>query len=310
MKKSLSAVLLLLLTATVSLLIAQTGDAPPPDKGIDWFQLMFEVGYIGGVFILLPLVIYTNKKEKLYIPTESSAQTLSSLTEEERNKRASQILEKIGEKLTPFQGENGEELITITKGSQARFMKRGLDYINKFLSPTDPDLQARIEEFRGVYEDRAKRAFTGSKWIIGCSVGVGLFMIYTAGFNTFIVIHFLGLAFYILSSRTTMYTIEKRMKYIGGGSGVISGIMSGLFLGDGTKYYVKHGNGPWKRDHQTEFEMGMIGLIIMIVIALFLGFLAVVLGVVNFFLNYSTSFLNPLKSDEKWYEDKFVTTTV
>jgi hypothetical protein len=306
MKKSFSVLMLLLLTAMVSLLLAQTTDTQPESGGgIDWFQLIVSVGYIGGVFVLLPLVLYTNQKSKLFDPQSGTVQTITSLTEEERNERALQILDRIGEKLTPFTGENGEELITITKGSQARFMKRGLDYINKFLSPSDPDLLARIEEFKGVYEDRAQRAFTGSKWIIGCSAGLGLFMLYMSGFSTFIVIHFLGLAFYIVSSRTTMYTIEKRLKLFGGGSGLIGGLMGGLFLGAGAKHYVKHGDGPWKRDYEGELQGGMIAFLIIFVVAMFLGFLAAALGVVNFFLNYSTSFLNPLKKDEQWYQENF-----
>ena len=309
MKKSLLIYAIMLLCLTAIMFGAQeTEKIASEGGGIDWFQLIVVTGYLLGVFVLLPLVIYTNLHEKLFNPTsddKSEIQILTGLSEEERNERASKILERIGEKLTPFKGENGEEMITITNGFQAKFMKRGLDYINKYLVPTDQELIDRVAEFTVVYEDRTKRAFTGSNWIIACSAGIGILMLVTAGFSTFIIIHILGLVFYILSSRTTFYGIEKRMKYFGGGAGLIGGIMGGLFLGAGAKQYVRYGSGPWKRDWEAEGQMAIIGLLIMFVVAMFLGFLAVVLGVLNFVINYSTSFLLPFKKEDKWYEDNF-----
>jgi len=283
-------------------------DSTSQSKGIDWVEVIFAGGYLVGVFILLPIVIYTNLKEKLFVSgpvNENEIISMENLSEEEKNSRAETILIKIEEKLTAVTADDGTEMVTITKGSQARFMKRGLDYINKVLNPTDEDVIARVKEFTAVYNDRTQRAFTGSYWIIACSAGVGALMLYTAGFSTFIVIHFLGLLFYILSSRTTFYGIEKRMKIFGGGSGIIGGIMTGLFIGDGAKYYVKHGNGPWKRDWETEGNMAIIGLLIFIFVALILGFLAAFLGVLNFVINYSTSFILPFKNEVKWYEEKF-----
>ncbi len=85
----------------------------------------------------------------------------------------------------------------------------GLDYINKYLLPTNTDIIERIKVFSDVYADRTRRAFTGSKWIIGCSAAVGVLFVWSGGITTFIFIHFLGLLFYILSSRTSFYTIEK-----------------------------------------------------------------------------------------------------
>ena len=196
-------------------------------------------------------------------------------------------------------------MITITKGSQARFMKRGLDYINKHLLPTDLGIQERIDEFTKVYKERTKRVFTGSYWIIACSVGVGLLMLFTGGISTFIFIHFLGLLFYVLSSRTTMYGIEKRMNYFGGGTGLIAGIMTSLFLGNGVKHYVREGSGPWKRDWEAEGQMALFGLVILFVVAMFLGFLAALLGVFNFVINYSRSYLLPYKNEKTWYAEHF-----
>ncbi len=308
MKKSSTFLFSILLLCGITL-FAQSADEANTGGGIDWFQVIITGGYLVGVFILLPIVIYTNMKEKIFDPAaegEAELPPLNGLNDDERNARAQEILDQIAAKMTPFTSDDGEELITITKGSQAKFTKRGLDYILKYLKPTDADIMDRVYELKGVYDDRARRAFTGSKWVIACSAGIGLLLWYSVGFSTFLVIHFLGLAFYILSSRTTFYGIEKRIKYFGGGAGLISGIMGGLFLGDGVKYYVKEGSGPWQRDWETEGNMAIIGLFFLFVAAMFLGFFAVVLGVVNFLINYSTNFIIPFKSDERWYEEKFV----
>jgi len=294
---------------TIPILAADTKTTPSSGGDIDWVQTIFAGSYLVGVFILLPLVVYTNIKEGLSHDedgVESSSVPISDISEEERNSRAIEILGRMDKKLTPFKSEEGKELLTITKGSQAKFVKYGLDYINNKLKPTDAEIIARVKEVEEVYEDRAQRAFTGSNWIIGCSIGVGVLVLLTAGISTFIFIHILGLIFYVLSSRTTMYGIEKRLKYFGSGGGMLGRILSGLFLGGGSKYYVKHGGGPWKRDYETEGQMAIFGLIIMLFVALILGFFATFLGVINFVINYSTSFLNPLQNEEKWYQSNFV----
>lgn len=308
LKTTLSTVFVILFT-TVLYSNDSTGTASSSGGGIDWFQVIITAGYLVGVFILLPIVIYTNHKTKLYSPAEDSnesTQKTEGLDEETKNQRASEILAAIENKLTAFTNEDGEEMITITKGKQAKFMKSGLDYINKNLKPTDPELISRVEEFAEIYKVRTKRIFTGSKWIIAASVGVGLLMLFTGGITSFIFIHALGLAFYILSSRTPMYALEKRrFRFAHLGSGMIGGIMSTLALGDGTKYYVSTNGGPYQRDWETEGSMGLIGLFLLLVVALFLGFIAAFLGVINFIFNYSNSFILPFKKPADWYEEKF-----
>lgn len=116
MKKSITFFILFFLTFSFVMLAAQTSGETTTDSGIDWVQVIFAGSYLIGVFVLLPIVIFTNMNEKIATPGNGD-KFLASLSEEERNKRASEILEKIGEKLTPFQSEEGEDLITITKGS-------------------------------------------------------------------------------------------------------------------------------------------------------------------------------------------------
>jgi len=307
MRKNVLQIVVLSLVSYLSI-YAQAETVEPASKGIDWFELIIVTGYLLGVFILLPIVIFTNLKEKLFTKTsenESEVQVVEGLSEDERNERAVLILEKIEDTLTPVQSEEGESLITITSGKQARFVKQGLDYINKQLLPSNPDVIARANEFAEVYNDRTKRAFTGSKWIIGCAAAVGILLFSTAGITTFLFIHFLGLLFYILSSRTTMYTLEKRMNLFGRSGGMVGSIMTGLFLGNGVKYYVTNSSGYRRRDWETEGQMAIIGLVILIVVAMILGFFAAFLGVINSLLNYSTSYIIPFKKDDKWFETNF-----
>ncbi|MFW5757666.1 MAG: hypothetical protein ACOCYO_03195 [Bacteroidota bacterium] len=276
--------------------------------GVDWFEILLLIGYLGGVFVLLPIVVYTNFNEHIFSPGDhpDKINIDNELTLDERNARSVEILERIEEKLTPVKGENDEDLITITKGGQAKFVKRGLDYIKKHLDPDDEQILARVQEFEQVYHDRVSRVFTGSYWIIACSIGVGLLTLFTAGINTFLIIHILGLVFYILSSRTTLYGVEKRMKWIGGiNSGMVAGIFAALFAGMGTSYYKKYSDGSREFDGESTLSnMGII-LLFIVIIALILGFFAVLLGVLNFIMNYSTSFLLPFKKEEQWYKDNF-----
>lgn len=307
MKKKSIFTLVFIFTCMVSF-AAEEPEKAASGGGIDWVQVIFAGSYLVAVFLLLPIVVYTNLKEGVFVPGEGDDEKIKpiqGLSEAERNERSREILEEIEQKLTPYENEEGEELITITKASQARFMKHGLDYINKRLAPADPVIIDRVHEFIEVYQDRAARVFTGSKWVLGCAVGVGVFVILVAGFTSFLIMHALGILFYYLSSRTTMYGLEKRMQYFGKGSGAISRIMSALFIGDGTKYYVRRGGGPWERDWETEGQMALISMVILFFAALILGFFAALLGVINFLMNYSRSYVLPFGSPDDWYERNF-----
>ncbi len=307
MKKQTIFTISLALAANV-LFAAEEPASASSGGGIDWVQVIFAGSYLLAVFLLLPIVVYTNLKEGVFVPGEDDDAQIKpkeNLSEAERNDRSREILEQIEQKLTPYTDENGEELITITKASQARFMKHGLDYINKRLVPTDPVIVDRAQEFIEVYQDRAARVFTGSKWVLGCAIGVGAMVVFFAGFTSFLIIHALGILFYYLSSRTTMYGLEKRMQYFGKGSGAISGIMSALLIGDGTKYYVRRGGGPWERDWETEGQMALVSMVVLFFAAMILGFFAALLGVINFLLNYSRSDILPFGSPDDWYQRNF-----
>ena len=292
-----------------SVLIAQEVKGTETDSGFsfgDIIEFIMITGYIGGVFVLLPWVIYTNLKEGLSIIKEgSTALPNSELSEDERNSRATKILEEIDNRLTRYE-EEGEEMITITKGSQARFTRKGLAYISNELITTDLEIISRANELIVVYQNRSRRLFTGSNWIIGSAVALLVIFIYQTGISNFVIIHLLGIIFYVLSSRTPMYILEKRMNRIASvGSGIIGSVLNGLFVSSAAKSYKVYSDGSRKRDYESEFSTSMIYYLIIAIVSLFLGFFTAALGVVNFLMNYMNNALIPMKP-ETWYKKNFV----
>ncbi len=306
----------LLLLWGVSLFAAGETGTPAPESGTGLFQLLVVVGYLLGIFILLPIVYYTNQKEKLFTPNPENPeeiQPIESTSEEERNNRARLILEGIESQLTPSQPGNSEGGVTITKGKQARFMKRGLDYINTKLVPTDTGVIERTNEFAAVYEGRTQRVFTGSKLIIGCGAVTGVVYVFFSGITNFVFFHLVGLGFYALASKTTAYALEKRMKNFRSGTGIIKSIMAAILIGESdeeSRRLVKDIYGNWvRKDHETEGMAAMLKLVCVLMVAVIVGFLVAFFGVVNFFLNYSTSYWLPFKSDDDWYANNFTQVT-
>ncbi|WP_421917931.1 hypothetical protein [Marinifilum sp.] len=298
------------LTDTEQTATPTDNEAESKGGGIVWMQLIFGGSYLLGVFILFPLVVYTNYHEKMLGDENPDKYKIpEDLSENERNDRAEQVLQGIEDKLTPFTDDEGNEMVTITSGAQAKYVRNGLNYIHTRLCPTDPLLKARTKEFLGVYKDRTTREYTGSNWILGCAIGILVFM----GFmdismllEPFTFIHLIGIAFYYLSSRTAKYALEKRMdNFKSRKLGIIGGVMAALFAGFSIKEYVSVNGGPWQRDYESEGTSTLMLIVVIIMAAFFIGFLVAFFGVLNFVINYSTSFVNPLKKPEDWYQAKF-----
>lgn len=275
------------------------GNAGAGGGGIDWFEMALLFGYVVGVFILLPITLYTNLREGDIADREDRGEA-SGKTLEERDALARQLLGTLEAKLGTTQDEEGGTVKTITSGRQSRLVKRTLDYINHNLTPLQSGTEEQVQAMTEMYEDRSQRYFSGSKWIIGAAVAVAVLMVMTGGVNTFIFIHALGLVFYILSSRVPAYRLEK-IAARGHGGNLLSSILNGLFLGDSVRYYLKDSSGHKTRDWESEGQAAMIRMFLMAVAALFLGLMAALLGIVNFVLNYSTSFLLPFPSEEQWF---------
>ena len=90
-KNSLLVVFILLLFSYLTIYAQVEPAETSSGGGIDWFEVIIITGYLLGVFILLPVVVYTNLKEKLFSPTTENSeevQIIENLSEEERNNRA------------------------------------------------------------------------------------------------------------------------------------------------------------------------------------------------------------------------------
>lgn len=285
---------------------ATADETPPAEKSIDWFSIVIGGSYLLGVIVLLPLVIYTNANEKIK-PVANSAP--ANLSERERNERTEELLVMLNEKLTHFLNEDGNEMLTITKGSQARMVKNSLDYINVHLIPTDPDLIQEVNEYTLLYNQTTDRKFTGSKYVLGAAIGIIVFMGLVDThmlLSEFMMLHVLGILFYFMSSRTPQYILEKRLERFGGSKlGIVGAVMAGLFAGFATKHYVSVNGGTYHRDYESEGNHTLVLLFVIIVVSMIVAFFVAFLGILNFVLNYSTNFLLPINNEVKWYDKTF-----
>ncbi len=286
---------------------------PAKEKSTDWFSIIIASTFMLGLFALFPLVIFTNVKEKLNLTPKSNAEIedfINSLSMEERNQRAYEILESIENKLSTVPGEDGSDLLTITKGSQARYVRNGLEYIATYLQPDNQELTEQMNAIKEVYDNRTERYFAGSKWILGCAIAipvVAVFIDFSSLWSSLMLLHFCGIAFYYLASRVPAYILEKRLRIFGSkGKGLVGVIMTSLFAGSATKHYVSINGGPWKRDYDEEFSSNMTFLMIATIIAFLIGVFVAIFGVINFILNYSTNFILPFKSCKQWYDKTFI----
>lgn len=277
-------------------------------RSIDWFQWIVSIGYLVGMFVLFPVVVYTAANEKIKLAPEGGGPNMrDDLSEEERNEKARELLEEVEARLSVVEDEGGAEAVTITSGAQARFTKNALDYICTRLCPTEEALVERTNEFIDVYTSCTQRFFSGSKWIIGCALFMIIFMAVvdlSMFFTSFTVIQLVSIAFYYLASKTPVYVMERRLERYGGkGRGVVGGVLVGLIAGLNTKHFVSVNGGPWERDYESEFGGSMFTLFIVVMAAFFIAVLIALFGILSFVMNYSTSFLLPFRSVDKWYEE-------
>jgi hypothetical protein len=272
-------------------------------SGDQIFSYIIGYSYLIGVFIMLPWITYTNFYERLNIINKEDFKNSNDISEQESNDIANRILIEINNKLTPI--DNGN--LTITKGSQARFIKTSIDYIKSKLYITDETIINELNSIIELYQNRTKRLFSGSKWLIGAAVGILLLFAYMGAYTTsFFYIHLLGTIFYILSCRVPLYIVENRLGSFKGN--FLGKLLGGFLLGAATtKMYNVYSDGSRSRDHGSELGFSGAALIIVLIVSFIIGFMIALMGIVNFALNYSSNAYLPTKLDT-WYERNFATT--
>lgn len=294
------------------------------EKKDSYLEIILGGGLTLVFLSLFGVIFYTNKNEKILTSDNSSyinREDSEVLTEEERNENAQKILELIEGELTMIEDEEGNSLLTITKGSQARFVKRGLDYIAVVLKPTNSNVLDRVNEMTGLYESQIKREFVGSKFILWGSIVLAI--IYTIMnlslsewylLPLFFAIFAPIIAFYYYASKAPRFIIEKRY---GGGKTNVPDILIGFLLAGfavSPFAYFKHymsvdGGKTWERDHNEEFSSTLFSLFLNLIwkaIMLFIAFILIqaifLFSIINVLLYYATTLLSPLNNPEKWYQ--------
>ncbi len=109
--------------------VAET--AEKTSGGMPWEEIIFGT-FLLATILFVPMVIYTNIKEKLNLEPDES-DPLQALSDEERNERAMFILDEVDQKLTHFESEEGEDMITIEKWCTSKIFKK---YAGVFTSKT------------------------------------------------------------------------------------------------------------------------------------------------------------------------------
>lgn len=154
-----------------------------------------------------------------------------------------------------------------------------------------------------LYEARTERFFTGSKWIMFAAGAVAAFVLYTEGLSTFFFVQLAGMAFYWLASRTPLYQIESRMDTFGSmGLGIVGGLLAGLFVGSGTRYYTEDSMGFRSRDYESEGQAAMLQMMLMAFAVLIVGALIIAFADLNAVMNYYSSYQKP-EDLNNWYDE-------
>jgi hypothetical protein len=263
----------------------------------DLLELLMVVGYLAGVFVLLPLVVLTNIAERT-VPRAPVAEGITpgeDFTDDDMQAR--DMMDSLANELPDAEDEDGSTYKTITSGSQVRKARNVLVEISKNLHLTNAGVLGQFDALRELYQVRSRRVYTGSFWVLACAA-IMLVLFYFSGpggIQTFMVIHLLGMIFYTLASRTPIYLLEKRTSRLSAG-GFMGAIIGGvLFSNTSTRYYNVYSDGHKERNYEHEAGSTIFGFILLAVLVIFCGFLIGVFGVISFIMNYSTSIQLPFK---------------
>ena len=155
--------------------------------------------------------------------------------------------------------------------------------------PTNSRIVERINDAHEILNHALKRQFNGSKAMVITAVIVGIVLSAIAGSPEAAVAIGIGIALYLLASRSTNFLIaEKQQKGGGGGSSFLSGIIGGLFMGVAAaktyKTVTTYSDGTTKTetDNSETWISLIFGLIIMVLLSLLLS----VISVINYLRNY------------------------
>lgn len=155
--------------------------------------------------------------------------------------------------------------------------------------PTDRRIVERINGANEILNHALKRQFNGSKTMIITAVIIGVIMSAISGTPMAMVSIIIGVALYILASRSTNFFIgAKQAKGGGGKSSFLSGIIGGLFMGVAAaksyKVVTTYSDGSTSTD--TDHSETWFSLIFALVVMVTLSFMLSLIALINYLRNY------------------------
>lgn len=257
------------------------------------------------------MIIYTHWNEK--IRATSGNRVLIDLPQQEHNIRAEIILSKIFSRLAEVKDEEDEEnsFYTIARGRDAKFIKRGLEYINTRLSIDDPDIIHQFNYVKNLYNEKLKRSFTGSWWIIIAAFVVAGMMEAYADYPYLMPGYIAGIVLYYFTSKVPLFLEEKRYHKLGRGT-LLSRISGFLFsdIGGGLERARNSSYGVFSDSQRHKEDVAAYGdaisLVFNIFVLLFISSFVVVFAVWKFFFNFWSRNLLSFRTLDQWYERNFL----
>lgn len=154
--------------------------------------------------------------------------------------------------------------------------------------PTNSRIVERINDANEILNHARKRQFNGSKAMVITAVIVGIVLSAIAGSAEAAVSIGVGIALYLLASRSATFLIAAKQQKGGNGTSFLSGIIGGLFMGVATaktyKTVTTYSDGTTKTE--TDNSETWISLIFGLVIMVMLSVMLALISVINYLRNY------------------------
>lgn len=280
---------------------AAAADNCPMTKSIDWdavLQVLLGLLVLAASLAIIAHMVYENFFRKL-LPTDYSAAGFEALRRESgrapqaseaENARAMECLDALYESWSPIPSDNGEELRSplsrkVVRESHLLVAQAAAE------CPTDEAAISRLNECCEALNTVEKRSFTGSKMFLGVSIVIAVLLSLISGAYNFLWMIGFSCAIYYLASLTPLFMqVRKEVNGSAGGPKFMSAIIGGLFGAVATaktyKTVTEYSDGTKTTDvdnSETWFAL-IFGIVIMVVLAMFMWFVALISYLRNYVL--------------------------
>jgi len=280
---------------------ATAADNCPMTRSIDWdavVQALVVLLVLAVSLAIIAHMVYENFIRKR-LPTDYSAESFEQLriqsgrtrqASDGENARAMECLDGIYDLWSPIPTDNGEEL----RGPLShKVIKQSHLLLAQAVTecPTDEAVAVRMNEICEVLNSMQKRSFTGSKTFLATSIVLAVLMSFAMGeYQPLLMIGF-SCVIYCLASMTPLFMqVRKEMRGSGGRPKFMTAIISGLFGAVATAKTYKtvtewsDGTKTTDVDHSQTWFALIFGFVIMVILALFMWFVALISYLRNYIM--------------------------